>query len=174
MPKDPKKKEEYLKLLSQKATGRVFSDEHRKKLSEAKIKNPVKYWQNKSRHEYARKHYLENKEKRCAYNKKWRAKNKEKLKQYDENWKINRLKRLETQAGRIRPEYCEVCGKKGRICFDHCHKTGNFRGWICEHCNVLLGFAGDDIKRLELLINYLKIFHAERLNEETPQNKEMR
>ena len=29
---------------------------------------------------------------------------------------------------------------------------------ICEHCNVLLGFAKDDIKRIELLVEYLKKF----------------
>lgn len=174
LPKGTQKKKEYRMLLSRKGKGRVFSDEHRRKLSEAKIKNPVKYWQGKNRSEYDRKYYLENKMRRCANQIKWRAKNGDKMKQYFENWRVKRLKSLETKAGRAKPEYCEICGEKGRICFDHCHKTGDFRGWICEHCNVLLGFAEDDIKRLELLINYLKNFHAERLNEGTPKNKEMR
>lgn len=62
LPSDPQKAEEYRKVLSQKAKGRVFTEEHRKKLSEAKLKNPTKYWQNKSRSEYDRKHYLQKKE----------------------------------------------------------------------------------------------------------------
>ena len=158
MPKDPQKEKEYRKLLSDKAKGRVFSDEHRRKLSEAKIKNPVKYWQGKNRKDYDRQHYLENKEKRYASNAKWRSENKDLVKSYSKEWLVRRNEKLEKVAGRPKPEICEICGKGGRICFDHCHKTGKFRGWICESCNVLLGFAKDDISTLQSLVKYLKKF----------------
>ena len=46
------------------------------------------------------------------------------------------LQKLENIAGRKRPELCEICGKKGKICFDHNHETGKFRGWICVKCNI--------------------------------------
>ncbi len=67
-----------------------------------------------------------------------------------------RVKSQEEIAGRQKPVICEVCGGGGRIMFDHCHKTGKFRGWICLHCNNTLGFARDNVEVLEKLIKYLK------------------
>ena len=67
------------------------------------------------------------------------------------------LKRQEMIAGRPRPSVCEICGRSGRITFDHCHNTGAFRGWICFNCNVLLGHANDDPELLERLAAYLRI-----------------
>jgi len=65
-------------------------------------------------------------------------------------------------APRKMPESCEVCSNLGKnfqkgLHYDHNHKTGNFRGWICFKCNVALGMVGDNISVLEKLINYLKI-----------------
>ena len=65
------------------------------------------------------------------------------------------LEKLETIAGRKKPNKCDVCKLEGRICFDHDHNTGKFRGWLCEHCNVILGFAGDDSNLLINLAKYL-------------------
>jgi hypothetical protein len=66
------------------------------------------------------------------------------------------LQKLEIKAGRRKPDKCELCGRIGRIYFDHSHKTGNFRGWICVRCNTVLGLVGDNIETLELLIKYLE------------------
>ncbi len=68
----------------------------------------------------------------------------------------------ELQAGRPKPNKCECCGRLGTdsfrgICFDHDHKTGKFRGWICSECNLSIGFAGDNPKVLEMMIKYLNI-----------------
>ena len=57
---------------------------------------------------------------------------------------------------RKKPEFCDICIKKRKIYFDHDHKTGKFRGWICVQCNIALGMVGDDISILEKLIDYLK------------------
>ena len=60
-----------------------------------------------------------------------------------------------------KPLQCEVCKalgssfKKG-LQFDHCHKTGEFRGWLCSNCNTSLGLVKEDVKRLEALIKYLQ------------------
>ena len=66
---------------------------------------------------------------------------------------------LEAKAGRKKPKICEVCFSfKGRgkdIHFDHDHKTGKFRGWICVNCNHVLGAVCDDVKILKALIDYL-------------------
>lgn len=59
-------------------------------------------------------------------------------------------------AGRERPTICELCGDTGRICFDHCHKTEKFRGWICLRCNMALGYARDNKEILLKMIDYLK------------------
>ena len=70
--------------------------------------------------------------------------------------KSKKLELQEKQAGRPIAKYCEVCGKDGKIVYDHDHKTGKFRGWICEDCNKALGFARDNPKTLILLSAYLK------------------
>jgi len=62
----------------------------------------------------------------------------------------------ERNAGRKKPRYCEICGREGKIVYDHNHKTGNFRGWICNQCNIALGMVGDNPKILILLSEYLK------------------
>lgn len=68
---------------------------------------------------------------------------------------IERIKTLEQIAGRPKPEICEICGGEGRICFDHNHATGKFRGWICHTCNGTLGFVRDRVEVLQKMIDYL-------------------
>lgn len=65
------------------------------------------------------------------------------------------LKRLEDKSGRKRPERCEICNRVGRICFDHDHNTGKFRGWICLNCNSAIGFVYDNPEILIEMIKYL-------------------
>lgn len=48
---------------------------------------------------------------------------------------------------------CKICGKNaldnGRtLPVDHCHKTGEIRGILCDICNRSLGFLEDDIDRI--------------------------
>lgn len=73
------------------------------------------------------------------------------------NWKGgNNYPYRRIHAPRPKPEKCEVCGRNGRICLDHNHKTGEFRGWLCMSCNSALGMVNDDIKILKKLIKYLQ------------------
>jgi hypothetical protein len=103
-------------------------------------------------------------ERRRIYQREWYKKNKDYFRKKAENNKEHyivyrkkwRLKKKEKEAGIKRPEKCEICGNKDRIVFDHDHKTGEFRGWICSFCNCALGYAKDDIKRLKLMIKYLQ------------------
>lgn len=71
-------------------------------------------------------------------------------------YKMKWLRDKEKEAGRKRPDYCELCKETGRICFDHNHATGEFRGWICHRCNTVIGFAKDDPELLEKMSKYLK------------------
>src|ERR1019366_1577133 len=38
--------------------------------------------------------------------------------------------KLEALAGRKKSEHCELCGLERKLCFDHDHTTGQFRGWL--------------------------------------------
>lgn len=77
------------------------------------------------------------------------------------NVEFHRRKR-EKAAGRPRPESCECCGetpvkkKNTQIHWDHCHATGEFRGWLCARCNRVLGAVNDDVATLQKLISYLQ------------------
>jgi hypothetical protein len=55
---------------------------------------------------------------------------------------------------------CDCCGEipsKGLV-VDHCHKSLQFRGWICEPCNHGLGKFGDTLEGVECAVAYLKKF----------------
>lgn len=62
---------------------------------------------------------------------------------------------MEAKAGRKRPDNCEICGRMGRICFDHDHKTGKFRGWLCIKCNFVLGLVEDKPEILLEITKYI-------------------
>lgn len=57
---------------------------------------------------------------------------------------------------------CQCCGRVVEDLqynkswhLDHCHKTLEFRGWTCNHCNVGIGLLGDDTDGLIKALNYL-------------------
>lgn len=52
---------------------------------------------------------------------------------------------------------CEICQEPAReaLQHDHHHDTGAFRGFLCGHCNRLLGHAQDSIEVLQAAIEYL-------------------
>jgi len=55
---------------------------------------------------------------------------------------------------------CEVCGvpeieMNKKLCMDHDHSTGEFRGWLCGHCNRALGLLGDSEDLLVNALHYL-------------------
>lgn len=113
--------------------------------------------------EYDKKYYANNKHKwtqipkelRRKRMKEWLEKNPDYKKTYSSSYFRN--KQLEELAGRPKPATCEICGNgSSKICFDHDHKTGKFRGWLCMHCNSTLGYAKDNPEILKKLIKYLK------------------
>ena len=50
---------------------------------------------------------------------------------------------------------CKLCGSKYSLVIDHCHKTGKFRGIICNNCNWGLGCFKDSVEVLQKVIGYL-------------------
>jgi len=55
--------------------------------------------------------------------------------------------------------YCHACGKAeelDKLCMDHSHTTGKYRGWLCRTCNRILGLAKDSPELLEGLSAYVR------------------
>ena len=62
---------------------------------------------------------------------------------------------MEKQDGR-----CAICGykfgqKTGDMHVDHCHKSGEVRGFLCDLCNRGLGYFKDNAAALKRAIEYL-------------------
>jgi hypothetical protein len=93
------------------------------------------------------------------YMKRWYAKQspdkKAEISAYVQKQKRRRLERM---AGRPAPDVCEICGgtDSKNLSFDHCHRTGQFRGWLCARCNLTLGRVDDDQLLLHKMILYLQ------------------
>jgi hypothetical protein len=68
----------------------------------------------------------------------------------------DQLKEAKKQAP-PKPETCHCCGKKTKnLVVDHCHNTGDYRGWLCRNCNQGIGKLGDTIEGLEQALTYLR------------------
>ena len=113
--------------------------------------------------EAQRRYYQKNREKMLEkariHSKKWYSnpENKLRRKKYNQAQWLRQVKKLEEIAGRPRPERCEICDEIDTICFDHDHKTGLFRGWICKRCNTVLGKVQDNPELLQKLIKFLSV-----------------
>ncbi len=85
-------------------------------------------------------------------------------------WRERLEDRLTQQAGRERPTTCDICEEEAsRICFDHSHAKGHFRGWLCDRCNRTLGQVKDDVGLLRKLIAYLEQKEHGEADNESPE-----
>ena len=51
---------------------------------------------------------------------------------------------------------CPLCGRNSKKWYlDHDWKTGEFRAWLCNSCNIGLGAFQDDPELLQKAIDYL-------------------
>jgi hypothetical protein len=72
--------------------------------------------------------------------------------------KANRKLRGMPAPTRPSPPLCELCGRPPRsraLNLDHCHGTGEFRGWLCSNCNRGIGMLGDTAISLVRALDYL-------------------
>lgn len=134
--------------LAQKGKNRVpFTEEHKKKIALSKIGN--QNGKGLIGTKKTEEHKLKIKE----------ARKRQTMVRGEKHWKWDglgtRLERLERIAGRKKSKECEICGAMDVICFDHCHITSKFRGWICRRCNTVLGFVKDNSELLISMSNYL-------------------
>jgi hypothetical protein len=81
-----------------------------------------------------------------------------------ERSKLSKRKQLGIpEPTRPAPSECECCGQQPKgstkqlrvLRVDHDHTTGNFRGWLCNTCNLAIGKLGDNVAGLTRALNYL-------------------
>lgn len=53
-------------------------------------------------------------------------------------------------------DVCEICGSTEKLCYDHDHITGEFRGVLCSKCNRHIGGLGDSYDGVKRALRYLK------------------
>lgn len=87
----------------------------------------------------------------------WRCKsgNKKLQTRYREHNRQYQRLVYERTKGKPRIAACDICHNEAKLCWDHDHKTGLHRGWLCHYCNVGIGFLKDDISILKSAIMYL-------------------
>ena len=115
----------------------------------------------KANAEYARKRDKEWREKDIekhrAKGRAWYAKHRDKERAKD---RAQSRKRLGVTPTRPEATHCEICGRLPdhfkALCLDHCRLLDKFRGWICTHCNLMLGYARDNPTILIAGAAYLK------------------
>jgi hypothetical protein len=72
---------------------------------------------------------------------------------------LTRTAARKIRAERHEPDHCELCGRhRGarRLCLDHDHTNGRFRGWLCFPCNMGLGQLQDRPELLRLAADYVE------------------
>jgi len=59
-------------------------------------------------------------------------------------------------CGQLETTIDKKTGKVKRLAVDHSHESGKIRGLLCLRCNMLLGFARDNVSILQKAIEYLR------------------
>jgi hypothetical protein len=118
---------------------RAYQKAHRKEINEAKRE----YEARKALEDPAYRERRREKNRKCARRTNYRVNYGITIDEYD--------RMLARQRGR-----CAICKRKQeetrtpqkRLGVDHSHATRKVRELLCQHCNLMLGFAGDDANAL--------------------------
>jgi hypothetical protein len=139
----------------------------------------VKEWRKRNPEKYAaqsKRYQKKYPEKGRAASMRWLERNREKARVLNRvgvaKYKAKKEAERVEIAGRPRPSICDLCRGNHHlgIVFDHCHESGNFRGWICDRCNKVLGLVADNALLLRKMARYLDRSNgkANRQKEECP------
>ena len=72
--------------------------------------------------------------------------------------KLSKLRnKLRSENPPPNPGFCPICNTyTEKWILDHCHISDNFRGYICNNCNLGIGRFYDDIEILKKAMIYLQ------------------
>jgi hypothetical protein len=130
--------------------GRKYASANREKMRGASRKH---YAANKAAYsERGRRYYLENREKVLARNRRYREAHPETR----EAALRRHYKRMKNPPLHPKPAFCEACGVRPAQHSDHCHKTGLWRGWLCNNCNLAAGLMKDNPAMMRALANFVE------------------
>ena len=109
------------------------------------------------------KNYRENTCKECAnkYNRDRRRDNKESYSVTNKKYRIKKQYGLSVEEYDKRmssSDCCEICETKNNLCYDHDHKTMEFRGVLCSSCNKGLGNFEDTLEGVMKAVKYLESY----------------
>ena len=104
-----------------------------------------------------------------VYAKAWREANLERIRELDRERSRDPRRKAQVNLGRAnlnarrlglpdaaaRVGPCELCGRVESRSWDHDHKSGLFRGWLCSRCNLVLGRVEDDGELLAAMSEYV-------------------
>lgn len=73
---------------------------------------------------------------------------------------------LKDKYWHLRTDKCDCCGETSNktLVVDHDHDTLEFRGWLCEPCNMGIGKLGDNITGVQKALDYFKRYHGKANN----------
>jgi len=80
-------------------------------------------------------YYLAHRAEIIARSTKWKKDNPEAIRRIK-----RKAKGVKNPSGETRTGTCPCCGLVGRLVLDHNHITGEIRGWLCNRCNIALGW----------------------------------
>lgn len=92
---------------------------------------------------------------RSEATRRWQLANPEQAREAKRKYR-RKLRGAVDASGAARTGACELCSAEGALVWDHCHVSGQFRGWLCNACNRGLGAFRDDPERLERAAAYLR------------------
>jgi len=105
---------------------------------------------------YCNAYNAANREATRVANKNWVAKNKSKVYESSLKYLYGADIKAVRKALKSRKGFCKICGIEKATCYDHDHRTGAWRGMLCNGCNSLLGHAQDSYELLNNMLAYLE------------------
>ena len=101
-----------------------------------------------------REYYERNRVRQAAYNRAHPCTPEQRL--------VYRIRHLMKKHGSTEKQYyldaangCQVCGSFKKLCIDHDHNTGLYRGVLCWKCNIAIGHLREDGALCLRAANYL-------------------
>ncbi len=107
------------------------------------------------RREYAKRHYVANRETRIAAAGAWNKANRERRRAYHLKKMYGITPGAYDQLHAEQDGRCGVCLTPAELVVDHDHVTGRVRGLLCRRCNRSIGQLNDDPEILRRAADWL-------------------